>query len=343
MNRTRRSGVRALSGALVRTGAVSWLERRRRRRGDHRVFVLEYHQVTDGPDEPEGTVSTDRLRSHVRFLKQWVSVVSLPRAVERLAEGRPLGEDLAVLTFDDGFAENYECAWPVLREEKVPATIFVTTGFVDGQELWFDRARRSLSALERGQGSVPSPLERDLRGTLGRWPQPSVDVTMEDLKRVSPATRSDLVDRLAESARPDEPPARALSWAQVREMVESEDIEIGAHTVTHPILGQLSAEEQTKEIEGSRARLAEETGVAPTLFAYPNGAQGDFDEQTAERLRSAGFRAACSTIRGSNRPGCDLFTLSRIGVGADSEDVLAARMGGLFDEDVRKRLLGGRS
>lgn len=343
MSFARRSGVRALSGALVRSGAVSWLERRRRGRGDHRAFILEYHQVSGDGAEPEGTVSAERLRRHLLFLKQWFHVVPLQEAVERLRAGRPLGEDLAVVTFDDGFAGNYEHAWPVLREMKVPATIFVTTGFIDGEELWFDRARRSLASVENAGCDVPADLERDLRGCLGAWPQLSIDATMERLKRTSPTTRAEIVDRLAAAAQDAEPPARPLTWDQVRELAASPSIEIGAHTVTHPLLGQLRTVDQRREIEESRRRLEEETGIAPQSFAYPNGAAGDFDDETIALVRDAGFESACSTIRGSNRPGCNPYALARLGVGADSEDVLAARVGGLFDEDVRKRLLGGTS
>lgn len=341
MSGARRAGVRALSGALVRTGAVSWLERRRRGRGDYGVFILEYHRVTDDDGEPEGTVTSARLRSHVQFLKKRFRVVSLGEAVAQLSACKTLDEDLAVITFDDGFRDNYELAWPVLRDEGTPATIFVTTGFVDGQELWFDQARRSLGALERSRGHVSTELARELEHALGGWPQPSVDASMERLKRTTPATRAELVRTLADAADPAEGPAHALTWDQVREMVASSDIEIGAHTVSHPILGQLGPQEQRDEVEGSRSRLEEETGVAPTLFAYPNGGADDFDQTTVERVHEAGFEAACSTIRGTNRPGCDPFALQRIGVGADTEDVLAARVGGLFDENVRKSLLGG--
>ena len=97
--------------------------------------------------------------------------------------------------------------------------------------------------------------------------------------------------------------------------------------------------EQEAELRRSADRIEEETGARPTLFAVPNGSRRDFDGHTVRLLGALGFEAACTTERGSNAPGCEVLTLRRIGLGADSLMVLSARLAGLFDEDVR-RLLG---
>ena len=112
-------------------------------------------------------------------------------------------------------------------------------------------------------------------------------------------------------------------------------IEFGAHTVSHPILSTLEPADQEDEIRRSRARIAEATGKEPVTFAYPNGSAKDYDRHTVEILGRLGFQAACTTRRGSNRPGCDRLTLKRLGIGSDSTAIVETRLAGLFDEEVR--------
>jgi|HubBroStandDraft_3_1064219.scaffolds.fasta_scaffold23470_2 peptidoglycan/xylan/chitin deacetylase (PgdA/CDA1 family) len=344
MGRVRRSALRA--GALLATaaGVVPMIRRRRRRRADHRVFVFAYHDVCAEGPEREGVISAARLRRQVRALKREYGFATLARAGELLAEPGALGQDLVVLTFDDGYAGNFEAAWPVLRAEGVPATFFVTTGFLDGKGLWFDLARRALAAAARPRGA---PLPARLRGSLelvfgewpGAWSPARIEGAVEHLKGVSPAARDRLLAELAAAALTLAPAARPLSWAQVREL-EAAGCEIGCHTVDHPILAQLPRRRQEQEIWQSRQRVAEETGRPPVSFAFPNGRARDFDGATCELLRAAGFRTACTTIRGSNRPGCDPLRLRRLGIGSDPAYVVAARMSGLGELAVAGSIPG---
>jgi len=322
----------ALGGAalLAASGLPALLRRRRRAQSDPRVFVLAYHDVTTNGREGEGVISATRLRRHIAALKDQCRLVTFADAAELLATPGALREDVAALTFDDGYAGNFEAAWPVLREAGAPATIFVTTGFLDGGELWFDVARRYLAAARYGgakTGAIEEEVER-----LKRLPPDERERRLAEL-------RSSL-ESPGEPSKPDgpstrhlpllPPPARPLGWDQVREM-HAAGVEIGCHTVTHPILAQLPPGRQEEEVRAARDRIAAETGVAPTSFAYPNGAPGDFGPETVEILRAAGFRAACTTVRGSNRPGCDPLRLRRIGVGSDPVFALAARLTGFFD------------
>ena len=324
MTTPRRMLARAAATGFVGSGAAEALRRLRRRRGDHRVFLLEYHDV--GPDDApaeEGVVPASRFRAHMRWLRRHFRVVSLSEAVAVLTSAGQLREDLVVVTFDDGYAGTFEHAWPVLREEDVPAVVFLTTGFLDGKPLWFDVARRCLRAAAR-VGAEPWTVMREY-GVEG-VPVPRDLVAW--MKRLPTGRRRALLADL-EARWPAPPPARRpLAWDEVRTMLGGR-LEIGGHTVTHPILSASSEREQRREIERSRARIAERTGVAPFFFAYPNGAADDFDERTVRCVRDAGYLAACTTVRGSNRKGCDPFRLRRIGVGDEPALVLAARLGGL--------------
>jgi peptidoglycan/xylan/chitin deacetylase (PgdA/CDA1 family) len=331
---TRRAAAWTAAAAFAVAGGAAWARRRRARRGDHRVFILEYHDVCAG-HEREGAVSAARFRRHLRFLGRRFRLASLGDAAARLAAGR-LDEDLAVVTLDDGYAGNYEHAWPALRAEGVPATVFVATGFVDGAELWFDVAERALDAAVRG-GRAGAVADTELREAIARWSRPGRRGQVWGwLKGLPRARRDAVLAELRRTCPPERPPTRPLTWSQVRELAAG-GVEIGCHTVSHPILSTLSPAEQEGEILGARDRIAAETGAPPVLFAYPNGALGDFTADTVRLVREAGFVAACTTVRASNRPGCDRLRLGRIGVGAEPSLVLAARLTGLFDDTVRAR------
>jgi peptidoglycan/xylan/chitin deacetylase (PgdA/CDA1 family) len=344
----RRALLLGASLAAAATGVEPALRRRRRKRGEPRVFVLAYHDVSapeaafaagldpevlyPDPAEPEGVIAGGRLQRQLRYLKRHYRFASLSEAVALLARPGALREDLVVVTFDDGYAGNFEAAWPVLREEGVPATIFVTTGFLDGEGLWFDFARRALVAALAAGRRLPARPRRALAAALGRWPGRArrAEWAVERLKRLPPAARQRLLDELADADLPLGPPARPLTWKQVRTLAAT-GIEIGSHTVTHPILAQLTPAQQAAEIGLARDRIRQETGEPPKAFAYPNGGARDFNAATRAALRAAGCAAACTTLRGGNRPGCDPLRLRRIGVGRDPGFVLAARLS-VFDE-----------
>ncbi len=331
----RKLAVRAVSLLAVASGLTRLRRRRRHRRGDYRLYVLEYHDVAAGI-EKEGTVSTERFRRHLRYLKQRFRTFTLAAAFERL-EAPGLDGDLLAITFDDGYAGNFEDAWPVLSAEGVPATFYLTTGFLDGSELWFDVARRALDAARRATPDVGSPAADRLRGALGSWPPgESTDRIVRRLKYLPPKERDAALEALRALDLERLPAARPMSWDQAAEMAAG-GAELGAHTVTHPILSTLEPAAQRQEIRGSRRRIAEATGVLPVTFAYPNGSARDYDRHTVETTGRAGFRAACSTRRGSNRPGCGRLELRRIGIGSDPPFVVEARLAGLFDEEVRGR------
>ncbi len=333
----RRLAVRAVS-ALAKAGGLTRLERRQRhRRRDFRLFVLEYHDVAAG-SEKQGTISAERFRRHLRYLKRRFLTLTLAAAAERLEADAGLDRDLAVITFDDGYAGNYEAAWPVLRAEQTEATIFLTTGFLDGKELWVDLARRAIDAARREAPALRAAVEGQLRVALGSWPPAeTTDRIMRRLKYRPPTERDRALTALLDAGLALAPAARPLEWNEVAEMMAG-GVEFGCHTVSHPILSTLDPAAQEEEIRGSHRRIAETTGHAPETFAYPNGSARDYDRHTVEILDRAGFRAACTTRRGSNSPGCDRLTLKRIGIGSDSLAVVEARLAGLFDEAVRSWL-----
>lgn len=331
----RRSALYSAALLATASGLTRTLRARRLRNRDHRVFILEYHDVSSDGYEFEGTLSQARFRRHLQWLKKRFEITTLQAASDRLSSGTALGNDVVVLTFDDGYEGNFTGAWPALKTEEAPATIFLTTGFLDGQELWFDLARRYLAAAQASPSSLSNQALETLIHLYGSWPQRQApDNLTQRLKYLDPKDRTAVLDTLQGSSLSPAPRAQPLGWDQVRTMLDG-GIEFGGHTVTHPILSLLPRDKQESEILLSRRRIQQETGALPTTFAYPNGSIKDYTHETVHIVRQAGFQAACTTRKGSNRPGCDPLVLHRIGIGSDPTWVVEARLSGLFDGQVR--------
>ncbi len=334
----RRFGLHVVAAAASVGGVLRRRRRRRIRREGGRVFILEYHDVTARGAEPEGTISAERFGAHLDGLRASRRIVGLSDVVEVLARGERLDEDLVSVTFDDGYLENYTTAWPELERRQLAGTIFLTTGFLDGGELWFDRARRLLQQVRSSPDGLTPLATAALAKAFGKWPVLlETEHLVETLKYSPTDEREDLLQMLDDAVETVPAPLQPLSWDQVREM-EAAGMEFGCHTVNHPILSMLDPESQEREIAESRARVDAELGRPTGLFAYPNGSERDYDSHTLEIVRRLAFDAVCTTTTGSNKPGCDLTQLRRIGVGPDPVHVLEARLAGLFDAEVRRLL-----
>ena len=272
------------------------------------VLVLGYHRIGrpgDGVHDVRlWSATADDFAEQVRFLTRQVEIVSGDELPEALGSRR--GRRVA-LTFDDGYRDNYDTAYPVLRSHGVPAVFFVATGFLDRPRVaWWDEiawmVRSSRRPVLEPGAWLTAPLACDRPGrdaairTLGaiyvRLPAERAGPFLEWL---ASATGSGRADAAAAAS-------TWMTWDMVREM-RAAGMAFGAHTVDHPVLARCSVERQRREIAGSVARLHDELGQPPTLFSYPIGAPGTFDARTRACLREAGITHAFSLSGGYQRPG----------------------------------------
>jgi peptidoglycan/xylan/chitin deacetylase (PgdA/CDA1 family) len=270
------------------------------------LSILIYHRVLAEPDMlfPE-EVDARRFEQHLRLLQRWFQVLPLGEAVRRLAERRLPGR-AACITFDDGYADNAEVALPILQRYGIPATFFVTSGFIDGGCMWNDAVievvrnapgdRLNLSRAGFGVLDIGCPVRR----------RAVIDMLIAALKYLPPDERIERVKRMARRFTPT-----MLSSDQLIALHRA-GMEIGAHTVSHPILTSISNADARAEIANGRARLQDIVQAPVRLFAYPNGKPGqDFEQRHVQMLRSQGFEAAVTTAWGAARPGTDPFCLPR--------------------------------
>lgn len=277
-------------------------------------LVLIYHRVHARESRFSIERATpDDFRRQMAHLARDYNVLALDEIVRRLDTNEPLPPRAVAVTFDDGYEDNYTEAFPILRDLRLPATVFLTTGCIGtGESLWFDRVLRAFERSTRERVALPGgAMSEDLRDDAQR--EREAIRALYALMRLSNAERLAAVDQLVQDLGGNDgiPPARMLDWDQVREMARG-GITFGAHTVTHPILSRLPVAEAKAEIVESKRKIEAEIGRPVDLFAYPVGRRSDYAPDVIRIVAEAGFRAALTTTSGSNARGDDLFLLRRV-------------------------------
>ncbi|MGH8501166.1 MAG: polysaccharide deacetylase family protein [Gammaproteobacteria bacterium] len=278
-----------------------------------KLLILAYHRVLEAPDPViDRGVTAAQFDWQMTTLAREFNVLTLTEAVRRITENS-LPPRAVVVTFDDGYADNFTIALPILKKWSMPATFFVAASFLDGGRMWNDtvieaisRAPRSVldfESLGLGQFHLRSSSER----------RQAIEVLLKKLKYLPLAERDEMANRLAKTAAASLPDNLMMTASQVAAL-SGEGMEIGGHTLSHPILARLPAEQAEMEIVEGRRRLEEITGRKIRVFAYPNGRPGvDYHRCHVDMVCRADFEAAVSTAWGSARRGDDLWQLPRLG------------------------------
>src|SRR6266581_4754551 len=301
----------SLSVVLYYTGLV-WLARRRVPPG---VLILVFHRVKPARLDDGMTVSEAVFEAQLQYLKKMCQVISFDMASEMLNGKRALRESAIAISFDDGYRDNYTRAWPVLARYGVPATIFVTVGPLEGEgALWTEVIREALWAS--------SSQVLDLRAReWGLWPLRTDMEKLVCLRAVKrrlkalpdPERQTKLLGIIEGLGSRKEPGVeeQMLTWEMLREMSKG-GITVGAHTMSHKILTHIEPAEAEWEIAESKRRIEERLGEPVRHFAYPNGTRSDWNCEIQNLVKQAGFDTACTTVRGTNSAGHDLYALRRL-------------------------------
>lgn len=294
------------------------------------LVILMYHRVLARPDPIlHDEMDAAGFTRQMRMIAGEFNVVPLGEACARLARGELPARALS-LTFDDGYADNATIALPILQRMRLRATFFVATGYTGGGVMFNDaiyeamRCARAgehdLTRLDEGVLLLDTPVSR--RATAER--------IIDGLKYRHPRERSVLAERILWALEVPAPRGLMMTEEQIRRL-HACGMEIGAHTVNHPILARLPDGEAREEIVASKRTLEEITGAPVNVFAYPNGRPGtDYGPAHVRMVREAGYCAAVSTSRGICRSDSDLFQLPRVAPWDENPRRLAVRLIGLY-------------
>lgn len=281
-----------------------------------RLPILMYHGVcpdrlAGAPWMPSYFTALGAFTRQMRFLKERCRPMELLEAVAALGAGR-LPKGAAVVTFDDGYANNVSLAGPVLRDLGVPATIFVATGHTESGAFYNHDRLRLVRQWQREAGEAPLAL--DLRSRSVADADRALAPDWERLgDRVTPEQRECL---------------RPMTWSELAEAPEA--LHWGAHTVRHAVLSREDASTAQREIAGSVETLRGRGRGRDIPFAYPNGQPEDFTERDVETLRRLDVPCAVTTSDGRNEPGTSRFHLRRFPVSlGHSQAAFEAELAGI--------------
>jgi peptidoglycan/xylan/chitin deacetylase (PgdA/CDA1 family) len=286
----------------------------------HSLVILMYHGVTDEqtsiPDWCQ--VRVEDFRRQMEFLSREYRVLPLGEAVARLRNGLPLPDRTACLTFDDGYKNFYTHAWPILSQYELPSTVFVITALPDSQlppwpgKILWALTNTTLSSVHFD--GTEWPLSK------GRPGQIIYDRILDRMKALAKEERERRVEEFAAELARGSPldftrsPQATMSWDEIHQLAKTGLVRFESHTHTHPSLARCPAEEQLEELRVSRDVLREQISATDNLFCYPFG---DYASSTIGHLTDLGYRSAVTIISGLNSLSSNLFTLRRVGIGAD--------------------------
>jgi len=278
-----------------------------------KLTILVYHRVPREadpmlPDE----IDAEIFCRHMTLLAREFNVLALGEASERLSNGT-LPARAVSITFDDGYADNEEVALPILKRLGLRATFFVATGFCEGGIMFNDGVIEAIRRAQPGTHDLtPLGLGNHLLGDA-RSRRAAADALIGRIRYRPVEERSSFLEPLAAALRSKLPATLMMTPSQIKR-VSDEGMEVGGHTVNHPILSSLDESRSRAEIEGGKRRLEEITGRPVNVFAYPNGKPGrDYGPREVALVRQAGFTAAVSTIPGAATRFSDSFQLPRFG------------------------------
>ncbi len=316
--------------------------RRLRTRFRRKGLILVYHRIATVESDPWGLcVSEDHFAEQMKVLQSSADPIPL-QAMTAAKQDRDLPDRPVSITFDDGYLDNLKAAAPILEQFAMPSTMFLSTGFFAAdREHWWDE----LDRLVLGPGTRPDQFTLQIDGRIQTWNLSALSGTVKTEAisprswrawKAAPGPRQALYQALYEafavlsvenrqlafeqlekwSGEPlrVRPGYRSVSEAEALQLARSRYIEIGAHTVSHPILSHLSPEAQKHEILSSKLKLEQLSGRPVTSFAYPFGKRFHYSSITKDLLQECGFHCGCSNFWGVVTTKTDRYELPRIQV-----------------------------
>ncbi|BDS05308.1 hypothetical protein NT6N_03480 [Oceaniferula spumae] len=297
------------------------------RRKQTGACILMYHGFTQG--QSKGLENHSRLhldiegfRHTAKMFEKHYNVISLQNLTVMMEAGVEIPPNTVVLTFDDGYASNYHLALPVLEEFGLHATVFASTGFIEGESFqWPDRIEYAIDhcserVLHLEFEGLPETLNL---ATIDK--KKAALVLLDRALKLIPQERhleslAHIEERAGAALADDPSPAdiyKPMTWDQVRMMDQSKYASIGAHTHIHAILGNCSPAFARQDMRHCTELLEQKAGITNPAFAYPNGQPGDFNADTQQILRELGYSVALTTVMGFNQKHQDLMELKRMG------------------------------
>jgi peptidoglycan/xylan/chitin deacetylase (PgdA/CDA1 family) len=280
------------------------------------IRILMYHRF--GMKGDYRRFDHETFEKQVSYLVQHYQLMSMGECIKYLENESKNNKPIAVITIDDGYNDFYLYAYPILKKYNAPATVYIVTDFVNNHIwLWPDLVEYIL-ANTKLQKLRYETCEFTYRLSLSTFQErcSAWKTVCADCLKIGPGKQRELINDLAHlsgTAVPDAPTQeyRSLTWDEIHDLVQNK-VEIGSHTVTHPILTNTSEEQMISEISESKTNIEEKIQKPVASFCYPNGEMEDYNETIKKAVRKSNYKSAVTSIFGLNTRDHDYFELRRI-------------------------------
>lgn len=327
MNQSLKNTLKSIvSNGLFYTGVCAAA----RRNLKNRLIILTYHSFTDGSPVPLlNRMPVLEFERQIIYLKKYYHIVSLSKGLELIQgdnDNARNARPFVSITIDDGFSDNYYGAFPILRKHGIPATIFLSTDFIDnGRPPWPTQIVKTLRRTLKTQTSFPfsMPISTEHEKSM------AIKIIKGSWRSITPEERFELLEGLGKHLNVSpESEILPLNWDQIREMKEF-GIEIGSHTVYHSMLPAIDRDPVLTELVISKRRIEEETDMECSFFSYPDGSWND---DSRFSVIKTGYKGAVTQDWGSNSRHQDKYSLKRIEIPYNEKlEVFACRVTLLFN------------
>ncbi|MGH8172434.1 MAG: polysaccharide deacetylase family protein [Rhodanobacteraceae bacterium] len=308
-NGVRSSRRHALASLLHNTGLISPLTLLRSALVRD-LRILAYHRVVTVDDEDTFdfdidlvSASAQQFREQMEFVSRRFHPIGFGDVIAAFERGIALPSRPVIVTFDDGYDDNYRTAFPILRDLGMPAMFFVSTGHIDtGRAYAYDWLVHMICMTRADRLKIPElAIDQPLGDSRSERRALAVHL-LGRMKWLDASVQASIVQRLElEWSMPREThrDCRPMTWDQLREM-RSGGMEVGSHGVWHNMLAKLPHDEMVAEIRQSKETLDRELGVPAEVLSYPVGGSDAYDESVMRAAREAGFKVGCSYTSGTS-------------------------------------------
>jgi peptidoglycan/xylan/chitin deacetylase (PgdA/CDA1 family) len=292
-------------------------------------IVLLYHRVRDTNYDPQLlSVSHANFDAQLEYLKKHYNFITVETFNERLRTQRPFKKNSLLITFDDGYADNYHNALPILEKHSLQSVFYIATRNLNSDEIfWWDE----LDEIFRDESLLNSSVLKELLDLRKKSSATALyTFYLDHLKTAASLEARDLllgqVRRLRHLSKEEKEKHRCLKYSELKNLSESSEAVIGAHTENHLSLGHISHQDQEFEIKRSVVELENLLGKSPTLFSYPYGEKHNYDENCIRICKELGLDHAAANYLGYVDSASDLFSFPRFVVRNDDPETLHKKL-----------------
>ncbi|MGB0936498.1 MAG: polysaccharide deacetylase family protein [Colwellia sp.] len=305
------------------------------------LYIFNYHRIGDpnlNPFDPNVFSCTENtFEQHLKFYKQNFDVISTNDLIKINQKNQPLTKKYALLTFDDGYIDNYNLAYPLLKEYQLPATFYIATDFIDTEVLpWWDEVAFIIKNRELKSLTLPYLKEDIALQNLSVAEQ--VKRVLRAIKEHKNLSMPKKLALLKEATQWQETPIPIenlfMNWQQVKEM-QKNGMYIGSQTCSHSMLAHLTYQQQKQEIFQSKERLEKALSNTISSIAYPVGGYDSYNKDTLLLTEQAGYKLGFNFVPGINSSLKDIFQLKRFSV---DNDCSVADLKKLINRKVLERI-----